>query len=45
MNQSALAGFIKIVELNSFSAAAEALYSFPVGTFAADPHAGRAIAV
>ena len=26
MNQSALAGFIKIVELNSFSAAAEALY-------------------
>ena len=26
MNQSALAGFVKIVELNSFSAAAEALY-------------------
>ncbi len=26
MNQRALAGFVKIVELNSFSAAAEALY-------------------
>ena len=26
MNQSALEGFVKIVELNSFSAAAEALY-------------------
>ena len=26
MNESALEGFIKIVELNSFSAAAEALY-------------------
>ena len=26
MNQSAMAGFVKIVELNSFSAAAEALY-------------------
>ena len=26
MNQNALAGFVKIVELNSFSAAAEALY-------------------
>ena len=45
MNESALEGFVKIVELNSFSAAAEALYLSPVGTFAADPHAGRAIAV
>ena len=44
MNESALEGFVKIVELNSFSAAAEALY-LSVGTFAADPHAGRAIAV
>ena len=26
MNESALEGFVKIVELNSFSAAAEALY-------------------
>ena len=26
MNQSAMAGFVKIVEMNSFSAAAEALY-------------------
>ena len=26
MNQNALAGFVKIVELNSFSAASEALY-------------------
>lgn len=45
MNESALEGFVKIVELNSFSAAAEALYLSQSALSQQDPHAGRAIAV
>ena len=45
MNQSALEGFVKIVEMNSFSGGSRGTVSFTVGTFAADPHAGRAAAV
>ena len=43
MNQSALEGFVKIVEMDSFSAAAEALYLSQSAL--SQPHAGGAAAV
>ena len=42
MNQSALEGFVKIVQLFSSS---RGTVSFAVSAFAADPHAGGAAAV
>ena len=45
MNQSALEGFVKIVETGQLFGSSRGTVSFAVGAFAADPHAGRAAAV